>query len=243
MKLIQLNAWGGRLEPQIRDLMSKELPDILCLQEVISFAGEGTGLFITIEMLQKEFDLPYVAFSPVFSFDFMNGTARFGNAVLSRFPLVSVETVFTYLEHKENFVWGEHSSNMRNFVHVVIDVKGTHCNVLSHHGFWVPEHKKGNDETKRQMQLLADYSKDLSGPVILAGDFNLEPTSESLKPLNQLYNNLSTKYKLKTTRTDLTYKTETCDYVFVNDPVHVQSFTALDKVASDHKALALEFKL
>lgn len=243
MKLLQLNAWGGRLEPQIRDLLRSEQPDIVCLQEAISFGVSGSGLFITIESIQEELGLQHVAFSPVFSFSYMKGLAKFGNGVLSRLPIKRTETVFTYLEHKDNFMWGEDSSNVRNFVHAELNINGKSCHVLTHHGFWVAEHKNGNDETKRQMQLLADYTKRLDGPVILTGDFNLVPESESVKILNRQLHNLTLEHKLATTRTSLTHKTEACDYIFVNDSVRTNQFAALDEIVSDHKALILEFDI
>lgn len=243
MKLLQLNAWGGRLEPQIRDLLHSEQPDIVCLQEAISFGANGSGLFITIESIQEDLDLQHVAFSPVFSFSYMKGLAKFGNGILSRLPITRTETVFTYLEHKDNFMWGEDSSNVRNFVHAELDINGSPYHVLTHHGFWVAEHKNGNDETKRQMQLLADYTKRLDGPVILTGDFNLVPESESVKILNRQLHNLTLEHKLATTRTSLTHKTEACDYIFVNDSVRTNQFAALDEIVSDHKALILEFDI
>jgi len=243
LKLLQLNAWGGRLEYAIDDLLHVEKPDILCLQEAISFEAEGSGLFITLENVQKEHNLPYRAFGPVFSFSYMKGVAKFGNAVLSRRPINKSKVVFTHLEHQDDYMWGEHSNNMRNFVHAVIDVDGRPCHIITHHGFWVPDHKQGNSETLKQMKHLADYIKTLEGPIILTGDFNLSPDSESLRELNGMLTNLSIEHRLKTTRTNLTYKTETCDYIFVSKAVKIKSFEALDKVVSDHKALKLEFEL
>ena len=130
---------------------------------------------------------------------------------------------------------------MRNFVHAVVDLNGQKLNLLTHHGYWIQEHKNGNPETLRQMKQLGEYIDDLDGPVILTGDFNLAPDSESIGLINQRLTNLSTKYKLTTTRTNLTHKKEVCDYIFVSDDVKVKSFKASDEVVSDHKALILEF--
>ena len=243
MKLLQLNAWGGRLEPQIGDLLKTENPDIVCLQEAISFRKDGSGLFITIENIQENYDLPFMGFGPVFSFNYMKGTAQFGNCILSRFPIKKTEVIFTHQEHKDNFMWQEDSSNMRNFVHAEVQINGRTCHIITHHGFWILEHKNGNQETLKQTKMIADYIGELSGPTILTGDFNLVPQSPSLQQLNKLLTNLCITHKLKTTRTNLTYKTETCDYIFVNDEVNVDNFQALEKVVSDHKALSLEFNL
>jgi endonuclease/exonuclease/phosphatase family metal-dependent hydrolase len=243
MKLLQLNVWGGRMEPQIAELMRTEQPDIVCLQEAISFSGEGSGLFITVENIQELTGLSYAAFAPVFSFSYMKSIAKFGNCILSRFPIEETKTVFTYLEHKDNFMWGEDSANVRNFVHTKLDVNGTVCHVVTHHGFWVPDHKNGNDETLRQTKIIADYCEGLDGAVLLTGDFNLVPDSGSIQQINKVLTNQTLEHKLKTTRTSLTHKTEACDYIFTSHDVRVSNFEALDKLASDHKALVLEFEL
>lgn len=243
MKLVQLNAWGGRLDKQIRNLLIQENPDVVCLQEAISYPKEDSGFFLTTENMQAACDLDYAALGPVFSFQYQRSTAQFGNCVLSRFPIKKSEAIFTYLEHKNDFEFGTDSANVRNFVHATIELDGKACHVITHHGFWVSEHKNGTEETVRQMQQLADYVATLSGPVIVTGDFNLAPHSQSLEILNERLQNLSVTHHLKTTRTHLTHKTEVCDYIFVNDLVEVDGFQASDEIVSDHKALILDFSL
>lgn len=239
---MQLNAWGGRLEPQIANLVKAEQPDILCLQEAISFGGEGSGLFITIENIQELSGLSFAAFAPVFSFSYMKGTAKFGNCILSRYPIQDSKTVFTYLEHKDNFMWGEDSANVRNFVHASIKVNDTIYNVVTHHGFWVPNHKNGSPETLEQTKIIADYCQELECPTILTGDFNLVPESPSIAQIDNVLVNLTKKYNLETTRTALTHKTEACDYIFVSKDIKVQDFKALAEIVSDHQALTLQFE-
>lgn len=243
MKLVQLNIWGGRLERQVEGFFAAEQADIICLQEAISFESEDSGFFATVENIQRTTKLTNSCVAPVFTFDYQNHDARFGNCILSRYPIKKSEIIFTNLEHKEKFQFGRDSTNVRNFIHVVIEKDGEEFNVLTHHGFHVPDHKNGTPETLRQMQQLADYITGLSGPVILTGDFNLAPQSESLELLNHQLRNLSTEHRLKTTRNSLTHKTEVCDYIFVNDAVKVVNFSASEAVISDHKALLLDFSV
>jgi endonuclease/exonuclease/phosphatase family metal-dependent hydrolase len=243
MKLMQLNAWGGRLEYLVEELIRQEKPDILCLQEAVSFDKAGSGMFLPIEGMQKAHKLPYVAFGPEYSYNLMGKTAHFGNGILSTEHILKTEVFYTYLDHNPDFQWGRDNGNIRNVVHAVIEINGKQCHVLTHHGFWIHEHKNGNDETLRQMGILADYISALEGPIILTGDFNLVSDSPSLDLINDKLTNLSVKYALPTTRTDLTRKKETCDYIFVNDEVRVESFEALEDIASDHKALVMNFSL
>ena len=114
---------------------------------------------------------------------------------------------------------------------------------IQHHGFWVPDHKNGNAETLNQTKIIANYVEALKGPTILTGDFNLIPTSESLEQINKLLINLSVKNKLETTRNDLTFKNEVCDYIFVNNEIKVKNFAMSEQVVSDHNALILEFSV
>ncbi|MDB5186452.1 MAG: hypothetical protein JWL85_975 [Candidatus Saccharibacteria bacterium] len=240
-KLLQLNMWGGRLEKQIADFVKREQPDILCLQEAISYDQEDTAMFLSIENLQKFVGIEHAAIAPVFSFKLMNSTARFGNVILSRYPILKSEVIFTRLGHQDDFDFNEHDYNIRNFIHAVVSIDGQPVNIITHHGHHVHAHKNGDEETMRQVGLLVDYVKALEGPVIVTGDFNLHPKSESLDLLNKQLENLSITHKLKTTRNNLTHKKEVCDYIFVNDAVQVKKFSMPEEVVSDHQALMLEF--
>lgn len=244
MKLLQLNVWwGGKLEKNILKLLQDEQPDILCLQEAVSFPDKDAGLFLTIEQMQQQLNMPHVVFAPMFTFNLMHGQAGFGNCIISRLPITNQNVVYTNLQHIVDFDFNKHDYNVRNFIDTTIDIDGHACHVLTHHGYHVHEHKNGNEATMRQMQLLTDYVGTLEGPVILTGDFNLAPQSVSLQPLNNCLENLSATHHLTTTRSQLTHKQEVCDYVFVNDRVKVQSFGTSDALVSDHQALLLEFSL
>ena len=244
MRLIQLNAWSGRLDYALTSFLEASKADLVCLQEAIELKGGEAGLFfMSIEDMQDALGAKYLAFGPTLSFNFMQRTADFGNAIISRLPIQKSEVIFIHQQHQPNFDFIAHKPNMRNLVHAVIDIHGQPCNFITHHGYWIHEHKDGNEETMRQMKLLADYIDGLSGPIVLTGDFNLKPHSESLEQINSRLTNLSIKYQLKTTRNSLTTKTEVCDYIFVNDQVRVKEFYAAEELMSDHKALVLDFDI
>lgn len=242
MKLLQANIWGGRLGHQIVDLLKEESADIVCLQEVVSAPGDAL-VSTTLEELQQEAGYAHAFFSPVFSFHIMTKIAGFGNAIVSHLPLEEQQTIFTRLELKENFDFDTDDYNIRNLQHSVVRVGDTQLHILNHHGHHIRQHKNGDAETLRQCQVIAEYVQTLEGPVILTGDFNLAPHSESLELLNNTLVNLSSTHKLKTTRTQLTHKTEVCDYIFVSKDIQVQKFYASDTIASDHKALIVEFEI
>ena len=243
MKLIQLNAWGGRLENQLLNFIESENANFVCLQEIISIAGGNGGFFTPLGRVQKALDYKDCFMSPVFTFSFMRRKASFGNAVLSDTKFEKKTELFTNLKHNINFDFDEDDYNVRNLQHVVIPIAGQDLNLLNHHGHHIPEHKDGNAETMRQMKQIGEYIDQLKGPVILTGDFNLSPESTSLQQINNRLTNLPLKYKFKTTRTPLTHKKEVCDYIFVSDEIRVNNFYASEEIASDHQALILEFDI
>ncbi len=244
MKLIQLNTWwGGKLTSQISDFIKEERADILCLQEVMNIRSEYAGLFLPLQAMQNLGELTFSAFAPLFTYNYMQQKASAGNAILSKLPILETNTFYTNLEHVDDFDFSKHDYNVRNFLHCLVETKSGPVHVITHHGHHVPSHKNGNDETMRQMKQIKEYIDTLEGPIILTGDFNLAPHSESLEVLNNTLQNLSIKHRLLTTRNLMTSKKEVCDYIFVNEQIKIAGFSASEKVISDHKALILEFDL
>ena len=243
MRLLQLNAWTLRLSTNIVDMIDRESPDIVALQEVPESDIE-TGLFLTLSQFMERVRFHHRFFSPVYGFRFMTSSIEFGNAVISNLALRDEATVFTNLEYKPNFSLEEDDYNARNFQHVVTeDENGAKFHLINHHGYHVPQHKKGDEFTLKACRQIADYARTLDGPVIISGDFNLEPGSESLAVFEGTFRNLSTEYGLTTTRNNLTHKSEVCDYIFVNDGVVVKDFYASEVIASDHQGLVLDFEI
>lgn len=224
-------------------MITKEAPDIVALQEIPEAQME-IGIFPSLGEFMDRVRFHHTYFSPVYSFRFMSGVIDFGNAIISNLTLHDKNTVFTNLEYKADFSLEADSYNIRNFQHIVAaDENGATFHLINHHGYHVPQHKRGDDFTLKACRQISDYAKSLEGPVIITGDFNLEPGSESLAILEATFRNLSTEHELQTTRNYLTHKSEVCDYIFVNDKVVVNDFYASDIVASDHQGLVLDFEL
>ena len=97
------------------------------------------------------------------------------------------------------------------------------------------------------MQAIIDEVEKYSLPVIIAGDFNLLPDASSLSLLNQRFRNLVLEFSITSTRPSFDDGLDTgdivCDYVFVNDQIHVSSLSVIDTAISDHYPLLLEFEL
>ncbi len=243
MKIIQANIWVGKLKFQLTDFFEEQPADIVCMQEVSDLKGSAGPFFATLEDVVEAGNFSDSAMAPVYRANYMNRDMGFGNAVASKFPIVESKTIFTYGGYQEQADELESDMNVRNFQHLVLDVAGKRLNVLNHHGFYVAGSKAGNQETLRQMNIIAEYIKKLDGPIILCGDLNLTPETESMRVFNGLLTNLSAKNNLTSTFTDLNFNNAVSDYILVNDQVTVNSFEMLEVLISDHKALILDFDI
>lgn len=235
--------WQGRLERVLLKHLENSGVDFACMQEAVEYDGQSLGLISSYHKIGSSLGLEEQFFSKLISSRLGNKELAFGNVTYSSIPFSQTSTVFTRGEYKNNFNFDEDDYNIRAFQHVQIEVNGKKLNLLNHHGHHIDSHKLGDDETMRQITQIIEYIKNLEGSVILCGDFNLSPESKSIKLIDENLVNLSVQYKLKTTRSKLTYKNEVCDYIFVSHDIKVNSFTMDDTIISDHNALILDFDL
>ena len=248
MKIVQLNIWQGKLGQPIMDLLNEEKPDFVCMQEVNDLQGSsGYKFFATLDEIKKEAGFDHAFMSPTYSSRYMERELEYGNVILSRLPFKSTKTLFTHGAYVRNFDVeqdGNDNDNNRNLQIASVETGGKTLNLLNHHGYWLYGTKAGNDETLRQMKIIADAARDREGPIIMCGDFNLAPDSESLGLVSKELRNLSVEYGLERTVQPLfSPVNEVIDYIFVNDRIRVKSFAKSDKLVSDHNALIMEFEV
>lgn len=245
MKIIQANIWHGKLNSKITDFFRAEKPDFICLQEICDLKGSsGTGRFVTLDEIVESTGLNHVYMSPAYSFSFMKRELGYGNAILSKHPITNSKTVFTNKAYKKDFDTMQDGRNFRNFQQVQVDVEGAPLHLLNHHGYHVKSGVyHGNDATTAGVKMIADAIKELDGPLIVCGDFNLDPDSPSLAPLNEQLHNLTTAHHVQRTTTSLCPYDAVLDYIFINDQIREGSFAVSDVLISDHKPLVFEFSL
>lgn len=187
--------------------------------------------------------LDHQFFSPLNSVKFDSRNISFGNVIYSSLPFTKRENIFTHGSYKADFDFDVDDYNIRAQQHASVKVNGKQLHILNHHGHHIDAHKLGDDETMRQTAMIIDYIKQLDGAVILCGDLNLAPESESIKQFDSILQNLSVTQSLETTRSLLTYKKEVCDYIFVNEKVEVKDFSMDQTIISDHNTLILDFEV
>ncbi len=253
MKIITLNIWGGRAgKEKLLEFFDdqKNSVDIFCLQEVWSapydhmegrIAG-GVGLAnaqIMVHGLQ-EITKTLSNFNAFFR---PHHGDHYGLLMLVNNTLQILEEgeIFVY-KHKGFVPEGDLGGHGRNIQYVKLQSQNGIINIINFHGLWNGKGKTDSHDRIVQSQKISDFIKDLKGKIILCGDFNLLPDTQSIKILeNAGLKNLIKEYNLTSTRTSYYNKPEKfADYILVSSQVVVKEFKVLPDEVSDHAPLIIE---
>ena len=246
MKLLQLNAWMGRLTPQIVSLIQQEQPDIITAQEVFDVDGPVVfpdNMVNVFQQIQSAGAFEHTYFSPAWGMEIAHQHATFGNAIFSKFPLEEKETVFTHGSYNSDLTPGTRVENTRNAQFVRVMAGDKPLWLVNHHAHWelTPQ---GSETSVARMQIVRDKIANLPGTKIFAGDFNVLPGTPTLQLFDGMLEDSTDTYKLTTTLSKFGKVTDVaCDHVLVSPEIHVQNFHVLEELVSDHKALLLEFDI
>ena len=110
---------------------------------------------------------------------------------------------------------------------------------------WNGKGKTDSDARLMQSSNIINTLKDLEGEIVLCGDFNLRPDTESLAMIENFgLRNLIKENGVTSTRTALYKKEEEfADYTLVSKGVTVREFKVLPDEVSDHNAMYLDFEV
>lgn len=255
MKLVSLNCWcGQRFQPLISFIERQaEDADVFCFQEMVDAKQifpdlqDRSNLMTEIRNRLPGFD---GFFHPMINGMLADGTLvdhelPLGQAMFIRRGLDhgAVKDVFVYRKYND-VIEGDISSIPRNVQYATLTVAGRSLNLLNFHGLWWNSSKDDNEHRLEQSRGIVGLLSGLKGEIVLAGDFNLEPGTESIGMLEDKLRNLITEFGITDTRTSLYKKSiRHADYVFVSKGVEANSFEVPDLPISDHRPMILEFDL
>ncbi|MCZ7485515.1 endonuclease/exonuclease/phosphatase family protein [Rhizobium rhizogenes] len=267
MRLICLNGWGGKLHDELVPYLSSSDPDILCLQEVVytpdatqdwlSYRDHGIDLPQRANFLRDIADaLPdhLAVFCPAAQGDLWDGDIRYSSQWgLATFVRKSIAIV----AQAQGFVhgtfsadgYGDHPRSRTAHAIRIFDFTTGQPAVIAHmHGLRDPEGKYDSParlaQAKRLVQLVRNIAE--SGDrIIVCGDFNVLPDSETFAVLRELdLTELVTTRGFNDTRTSYyTKQNRYADYMLVNPAVKIDHFDVVAQPeVSDHCPLLLEFR-
>ncbi|AGB70945.1 MULTISPECIES: endonuclease/exonuclease/phosphatase family protein [Rhizobium] len=267
MRIVSLNAWGGRLHEPLMPYLVNVEADVLCLQEMVRTQGADADWLVYrdhgIELLQRanlfeelKAALPaYDAFFlPVARGDLFEGDRRFD----SEFGLATfVRRTYPIIGQAAGFVHGEFSadgygphprSRNAHCIRLFDYERGYPITIAHMHGLRDLEGKGDTPARRHQANALVDLIRQVKHEgdrLVVCGDFNLLPGSETFDILSSLgLADLVTSRGYEDTRTSH-YKKQPrfADYMLVTSNVEVITFDPVaEPEVSDHRALLLDLK-
>ncbi|HMJ77013.1 MAG TPA: endonuclease/exonuclease/phosphatase family protein [Iamia sp.] len=263
MRIVSLNAWGGAEY----DALAAWLPgcgaDVVCLQEVTSTAGQSgwtrfddgerslpqrADLFADTAALLPGHQASFLASDagPVADGAGRSHRQEFGLATFvdRRIPLVGQEASFVHGDFVDHRTWAiADRSRIAHAVRLVDRAGGRAVAVVHLHGLRDPAGKHDTPARLQQARRLAALVERIRRPddlVVVAGDLNLLPASETFAVLGEL--GLVDLVGTRDTRTSLYRKPiRHASYLLVSDPSAVRAFDApATPEVSDHRPLVLD---
>ncbi len=223
----------------------------MSLKLAVSALQSGVTASLTVRSQEIESRLPefHVFFTRLCQFSAHGSPHRidFGIATL-------VSRRHTVTRHMERLVAGamEETVFVQRKAHIV-EVAGLGV-FVNFHGLAFPGSKLDTEERLQQCRELRDAVRDFvdsdsPAALVIAGDFNLLPHTQSVAIVGAGLHNLVVEHKIETTRSELNVWHNTpqlqkhADYFFVNDAVLVRSFRVPSTVlVSDHLPMLLDFE-
>lgn len=245
MKLICLNTWGGIVKEELHEFISKQaaITDIFCFQEIFDNAintrinqlGDiDKNLYTTITNLLPSHKGYYAP-----SQDDDEGLAIYVN---SHIEVNRVDSTFVHRHH--NALEKEDGATLgRNIQSIQFIENGQDYTVINFHGLWNGAGKTDSSDRLNQSRKIKNFiDAKTKGKVILVGDFNLDPDTESIAIVEKNMRNLIKEYGITSTRSHY-YKwpSKFADYAIVSNDLNVIHFEVLQNPVSDHLPLLLEF--
>jgi len=265
VRIMCLNGWGGKLHDQLIEYVRQASPDVLCLQEVVH-----TPLSDKDWLTYRDGDhvLPQRAnFYRDVAEALPNHTATFCPAaqgvlwhgdetVQSQWGLATfVRTSFPVIGQIQAFIhggfspdgYGDHPRSRNAHAIRLFDFeRNWPISIVHTHGLRDLNGKMDTPERLAQARRLAELATEISKPgdrLVVCGDFNVEPDSETFRLLREIgLTDLVTSRGFAGTRTShYTKPGRFADYMLVNDAVAVIDFDVVpEPEVSDHCPLVLE---
>lgn len=239
---------GGIYWDNIIDLITREKPDILCLQEVFDGDINQPNNFQTIKRLRKLLPHYFFFFSPELFEVWPHGQGDQGNAIFSRFPITEKWTIplhGSYARIVRPQGKADFSHYPKNLQHAVISIDNHSLHVYNLHGIW----ELGGEDTPERLNMSDIIVREVKNRknTLLMGDFNLKPHTTTIRNIETYMKNVF-KNQFKTTfnmrhKTNPGYATAVVDMFFVSPDIITLSTSSPDDDVSDHIPLLVKISL
>ncbi|WP_299550794.1 endonuclease/exonuclease/phosphatase family protein [uncultured Tateyamaria sp.] len=265
MRIMCLNGWGGKLHEDLLPYVEKTAPDILCLQEVVHSPAtakdwltyrdgdhilpQRANFFRDVARTLPDHTAVFCPAAQGVLWDKDQSTpSQWGLAtfVHKSVPIIGQVQGFVHKGYSP-VGYGDHPRSRSAHGIRVYDYKNNRSVSVTHmHGLRDLRGKMDTPERAEQARRLLDLSRQVTEPedlIVLCGDFNVEPDSETLRILADAgLVELVTGQGFAGTRNSHYKKPgQFADYMLINDVEAVREFTVVyDPEVSDHCPLLLD---
>jgi exonuclease III len=247
LKIISLNTWGGRIKGSLAKFL-KENKDtnIFCFQEVYDGGKDfekGT-IFESDTTDYNELNNVKDVLENFNCYYYPSLKDHYGLAMFTRKDLEILKEGEFFVHKEKNYIPEDHIGfHAKNIQFISLEFGNNILNICNYHGIWTGTGKDDTEDRIKQSENIINFLKTLEGEIVLCGDFNLNPDTESIKMIEDTgLKNLIKENNITTTRTSLYSKREVspfADYTFVSKGVEVKSFEIMPDEVSDHAAMKL----
>ena len=244
LKIMTYNIMSGRdydkmkqgmgwLDPEVinpslvAEVIKENGADIVGMNEVHNAGGAFDD---QTKRIAKEAGYEYCYFAKAI----MDGESPYGNAILSKYPIIEVETIGLAAGDKNE----DKRCEARSIVNATIDVEGKKIKVLISH-FGLLESEKDT-----AMKAIKELINNSQYPCILMGDFNMEPNEDRILELKSILKDTAPDEIDENWYTFSSDEPHTkIDYILVDKNIEVKSACPIDAEPSDHKPYVAEIVL
>ncbi len=256
MRLISLNTWGGKKFEELMEFIrrERERTDIFCFQEIFDAAfeikntnGYRANLLHELSLVLEGFQVLYQPYLQNHNFkEQTDFPLSFGNAMFVRSTIPIQDHGSAKIFHADTEQITEHVfvRITKTLQYARLTMGAAPLTVINFHGIWFDGPKTDQADTREQSKRVVEFLATVQPPIIVAGDFNLWPETESLAMIERTgLRNLIREYGISSTRPrNFAFDRPFADYVLVSPEIRAQRFAALLDEISDHLPLELEFK-
>jgi endonuclease/exonuclease/phosphatase family metal-dependent hydrolase len=263
VRIASVNAWGGALADDLLKWLPSCGAHIACLQEVTRTPGltgwtrfadgernlpQRAALFDDLRAALPQHQAIFVTSDsgPVHDDAGRRYRQDFGLATLvgEDLPVVGVDSAFVHGQFTDHVEW---AAGDRPRIALAVQTADRAANrsvwVVQVHGLRDPLGKADTPARRGQAERLAELVRRIRGPrdlVVVCGDFNLLPDSETFGVLAEI--GLTDLVRTADTRTSHYRKTvRHASYMLISDINAVEQFDILaEPEVSDHRALILD---
>ncbi|HHV96635.1 MAG TPA: hypothetical protein GXX37_09230 [Clostridiaceae bacterium] len=210
------------------EVIRKYSPDVVGLNEVRGL-GNVEKFFTDQAKTLGEMLGYYYYFAK--AIDFEDGP--YGNALLSRFPILHAETHLIEdppVKHEDAYY------ETRCVLKALLDVKEGLNVYVSHYGL-------ANSEKVNALRKTIELIKCDKKPIVFMGDLNMEPSDERLVPIYEILNDTAAISKDELLTFPSHAPDRKIDYIFVSKNIKILSAEAPAETTSDHRPYIAEIEL